>query len=69
MYPFFLLGIQAYEAKIELLHAGNVPLEGFEDYVVAGRDIDRTFECLLCADQYPVRRPVESVDNSSPFFE
>ena len=30
MYPFFLLGIQAYEAKIELLHAGNVPLGGIQ---------------------------------------
>lgn len=64
-----LFRIEPDEPEIELLHLGDIPLERFEDRMVAGRDVGRTFQALLRADQQPVLRSLELRDDLFPAFE
>ena len=64
-----LFRIEPDEPEIELLHLGDIPLERFEDRMVAGRDVGRTFQALLRADQQPVLRSLELRDDLFPALE
>ena len=52
MYVLQFFGIKTYEAEVELLHLRDIPLERFQNHIVTGRDVHRTAQTLLCADQY-----------------
>ena len=52
-------GIEADEPEVELFHAGNVPLQGFQYHLIAGRYVHRAAQALLCAYQYAVDGRVE----------
>ena len=53
-------GIQPYETEVILLHARNVPLQRFQYDIIAGRDVHRAAQTLLCTDEYAVYRIVEA---------
>ena len=59
MHILHLLGVKAYEAEVELLHLGDVPLQRLQYHIVAGRYVYRTAQTLLCAYQYAVDGGVE----------
>ena len=69
MHERFVLRVQADEAEVKLLHAGNVPLQGFEEHLVAGRDICRAFERLLRAYENAVVSGLELPDDLLTAFE
>lgn len=69
MHVLQFLGIKAYEAEIELFHLRNVPLERFKYHIVAGGDVRRTAQALLCAYQYAVDGGVEPRHDALPFLE
>ena len=55
----FLSGVQTDETEIELLHTGDVPLQGFQYHVIAGRYVHRAAQALLRAYQDTVDGGVE----------
>ena len=63
------LGVQADEAEVELLHLGDVPLQGFKDDIVAGGDIYRAAQALLRAYQYAVDGGIEFRNDALPLLE
>ena len=62
-------GIETDEAEIELFHAWNVPLQGLQYHVVAGRYVHGTAQALLRAYQDAVDGGVEFSHDTLPFFE
>ena len=64
-----LFRIEPDEPKVKLFHFGDIPLERFEDRMVARRNIGRTFQALLCTDQQPVLRSLELCDDLFPASE
>ena len=62
-------GIEADEPEVELFHAGNVPLQGFQYHLIAGRYVHRAAQALLCAYQYAVDGRVEFRHDVLPPFE
>ena len=69
MYVLQFFGIKTYEAEVELLHLRDIPLERFQNHIVAGRDVHRTAQTLLCADQYAVDGGIELSHDALPFLE
>lgn len=59
MHILHLLGVEAYEAEVELLHLGYVPLQRLQYHIIAGRYVYRTAQALLRAYQYAVDGGVE----------
>lgn len=58
--PF--LRVEPDKPEVELLHFRDVPLQRFEDHLVAGGDVGRRFEALLGANQNAVYRALELLD-------
>jgi len=69
MYVLQFFGIKTYEAEVELLHLRDIPLERFQNHIVTGRDVHRTAQTLLCADQYAVDGGIELSHDALPFLE
>ena len=69
MHILHLLGVEAYEAEVELLHLGYVPLQRLQYYIVAGGYVYRTAQALLCAYQYAVDGGVELRHDALTFLE
>ena len=62
-------GIEADEPEVELFHAGNVPLQGFQYHLIAGRYVHRAAQALLCAYQYAVDGGIKFRYDVLPPFE
>ena len=69
MHVLRVTGIQPYETKVVLLHTGYVPLERFENDIVAGRDVYGATQALLGAYQHAVYRGIEAAHDFLPFPE
>lgn len=61
--------VQTDEAEVELLHARDVPEQGFDNDVLATGNIDRASQALLRADQNTVHRLLELVEQALPRLE
>ena len=62
-------GIETDETEVELFHTGDVPLQGFQYHVVAGRYVHGAAQALLCAYQDAVDGGVEFGHDALPFLE
>ena len=69
MHILHLFGVKAYEAEVELLHLGYVPLQRLKYHIVAGRYVQRTAQALLRAYQYAVDGGVELRHNALTLLE
>ena len=69
MHVLRVTGIQPYETEVVLLHTRYVPLERFENDIVAGRDVYGTAQALLGAYQHAVYRGIETAHDFLPFPE
>lgn len=69
MHVLRVTGIQPYETEVVLLHTRYVPLERFENDIVAGRDVYGTAQALLGAYQHTVYRGIETANDFLPFPE
>ena len=59
MHILHLLGVEAYEAEVELLHLGYVPLQRLQYHIVTGGYVYRAAQALLRAYQYAVDGGIE----------
>ena len=59
MHILHLLGVKAYEAEVELLHLGYVPLQRLQYHIVTGGYVYRAAQALLRAYQYAVDGGIE----------
>ena len=62
-------GIETDETEVELFHTGDVPLQGFQYHVVAGRYVHGAAQALLCAYQDAVDGGVEFGHDALSFLE
>ena len=57
------------EAPGELIHPGEIPRQGLDQYLVAGRNVDGKFKGLLCTNKDTVCGILELVYQLFPFTE
>ena len=69
MYVPHPFGVEADETEVELFHAWDVPLQGFNNDVLATGNISRTFQALLGADQYPIFCFFKLIEDALAYFE